>query len=215
MELRLYLDILRRRWPLVAAVPLLVALVSAAAALMRPARYESAALLLVTRGDAPPGSTAGLTYQADDTTAEDLPAIVAGAPFRRDLAAELAERGLSYDEAALAEALRSGHQEHVVTIAAQTGDPADAPAIVGAAVDLVGRNGLRYWGDPNATPERPGLRVALLDPPEGGRRVNGAQAIAVDVALRTLLGFLAASGIAFLMHYLDRGPKTIDRGPRT
>src|SRR5688572_29745053 len=98
MELYHYLDIIRRRWPIVAAVPLLVALISLIAALLQPARYGATARLLVTR----PGIA---TVDAEDTLAYDLPAIVGGAPFAADVAAELARRGRPLDQAQVAQAL--------------------------------------------------------------------------------------------------------------
>jgi capsular polysaccharide biosynthesis protein len=210
MELRLYLSILRRRWPIVVAIPLLVALISAAVAVTRPARYGAAARLLVTRGDAAAGSTAGLTDQREDKTAQDLPAIVSSAAFRHELAAELGRIGRPIDEAALAGALQASSQDHVVTIAAQAAGPESAVAIVQSTIELVRRNGLRYWGDPSATPDRPGLNVQVLDPPETATRLNGARAIAVDVGLRILLAAVAAVSVAFAMHYLDQGRMTKD-----
>ena len=203
MELRLYLSILRRRWPLVVAVPLLVALISGGAALARPARYGTATRLLVTRGAAAAGSTAGLTDLREDKTAQDLPAIVSGAAFRQDLAAELSSQGQPLDQAALAGAIRAGNQEHVVTIAFEGANPAATTAIAEATIDLVRRNGLRYWGDPSATPERPGLDVAVLDPPGAAAWLNGPRAMAQEVALRALLGLIAAAGAAFVLHYLS------------
>ncbi len=74
MEFYLYLDILRRRWPIVVAAPLLVALISLLVALMQPPRYGATASLLVTR---PPLGN----LDAEDTLAYDLPAIVGGKPF--------------------------------------------------------------------------------------------------------------------------------------
>lgn len=201
MELRLYLDILRRRWPIVVALPLLVALISLAAGLARPARFGASARLLITRA-AMAGGTAGLTDQGEDKTAQDLPAIVSGATFRSDLAAELARQGRASDPAALAGAIQASNQDHVVTIAVQAASPGDAVAIVQAAIDLVGRNGLQYWGDRGATAARPGLNVAVLDPPEQAARLNGPRSIALDVGLRTLLGLVAAVGAAFALHYL-------------
>jgi hypothetical protein len=171
---------------------------------MRPARYGTGARLLVTRGDAPPGSSAGLTDLREDKTAQDLPAIISGAAFRRDLAAALASQGRPLDEAALAGAVQAGSHEHVVTIAAEAASPADAEAIAVAAIELVRRNGLRYWGDPNATPDRPGLNVAVLDPPAPAAHLNGARAIALEVGLRALLGLIAATGAVFALHYLDK-----------
>ena len=208
MELRLYLAILRRRWPIVVALPLLVALISLVAGLARPARFGASARLLVTRATTA-GGTAGLTDQGEDKTAQDLPAIVSGAPFRGDLAAELARQGRAIDPAALVGAIQASNQDHVVTIAAQAASADDAVAIARAAVELVRRSGLRYWGDQDVTADRPGLNVAVLDSPEQAARLNGPRSIALDVGLRTLLGLVAAVGAAFALHYL--APRQGDR----
>src|SRR5262249_53416770 len=98
MELYLYLDILRRRWPVVVATPLLVALISLGAALAQPPRYGATARLLVTR----PLSAA---VDAEDTLAYDLPAIVGGKPFAADVTAELARRGRALDQALVEQTL--------------------------------------------------------------------------------------------------------------
>ena len=208
MELYHYLDIIRRRWPIVAAVPLLVALISLVAALMQPARYGATARLLVTR----PGTA---KVDAEDTLAYDLPAIVGGAPFAADVAAELARRGRPLDQALVAQALHGENQRHVVYLSATTAGPADAVAIVQVAVDLVRTNGLRYWGDTSATPERPGISVAVLDLPGEAALLNGPRAIALEVALRALLGLTASAGAAFALHYLDGGRRTNDQRPTT
>jgi capsular polysaccharide biosynthesis protein len=204
MELYLYLDILRRRWPIVAALPLLVALISLAVALAQPPRYGATARLLVTR----PGAT---TVDAEDTLAYDLPAIVGGRPFAADLAAQLARRGHPLDQALVEQALHAENQKHVVYLSATTADPANAVAIVQAAVDLVRANGLRYWGDQSATPERPGVNVAVLDLPAAAALLNGPRAVALEVALRALLGLIAGVGVAFALHYLDKGRPVDDR----
>jgi capsular polysaccharide biosynthesis protein len=208
MELFLYLNILRRRWPIVAAVPLLVALISLIAALLQPARYSATARLLVTR----PGIA---TVDAEDTLAYDLPAIVGGAPFAADVAAELARRGRPLDQAQVAQALHGENQKHVVYLSATTAGPAEALAIVQAAVELVRTNGLRYWGDTSVTPERPGVNVAVLDLPAEAALLNGPRAIALEVALRALLGLIAGVGAAFALHYLDGRPTTTDQRPTT
>jgi hypothetical protein len=205
MELRLYLAILRRRWWVVVVIPLLIALVSGVVAISRPARYGLTARLLVTRGLAADGSTAGLTNQGEDKTAQDLPAIVSGAPFARDLTQELARRGSPLDAAALAGAIRASNQDHVVFIAVEAPRPEQAVAIAQAAVALIQSNGLRYWGDPRATPERPGLNVAALDLPAEATLLNGPRAIAQEVAVRALLALIAGVGLVFGLHYLDAG----------
>ncbi|MFL5805478.1 MAG: YveK family protein [Roseiflexaceae bacterium] len=207
MELYLYLDILRRRWPIVVAVPLLVALISLAVAATQPPRYGATARLLVTRplfGN----------IDGEDTLAYDLPAIAGGKPFAQDVAAELARRGRPLDTALVEQALHAENQRHVVYLSASTGDPADAVAIVQAAVDLIKTNGRRYWDDSNATPEYPGAAVAVLELPAAAAQLNGPRAIALDVALRALLGLIAGIAAAFALHYLDAGrPTTDDRRP--
>src|SRR5690349_14413585 len=100
MELHLYIDILRRHWRIVLAVPLLVALLSLAVALSRPPIYGVQSRLLVTRDNANT-SAAGRTAAGEDTTAEDLPAILDSAIFRHDLAQALAQRGQPVDERSL------------------------------------------------------------------------------------------------------------------
>jgi capsular polysaccharide biosynthesis protein len=197
MELYHYLGILRRRWQLVAAVPLLAALISLGAALLQPPRYGATARLLVTRPN--------VAVDAEDTLAYDLPAIVGGKPFAADVAAELARRGHPVDQALVENALHAENQKHVVYLSATAGDPSEAAAIVQAAVDLIRANGLRYWGDPSATPERPGINVAVQDLPAAGAQINGPRAVALDIALRALLGLLAGVGMAFALHYLAEG----------
>jgi hypothetical protein len=204
MELRLYLDILRRRWWILVALPLLVAGISAVAAASQPARYGTTVRLLITRGPITGGGPAGLTDQGEDKTALDLPAIISGATFRSDLARELTRAGHPIDEAALAGALNGIRQDNVVTIAISAAHPEDALAIGPAMVALLKANGLRYWGDPRATPGAPGLNVGVLDLPDQAALLNGPRAIAIDVALRALLALLVAVGLAFGMHYLER-----------
>src|SRR3954454_23333612 len=117
MELRLYLAILRRRWWLLIALPLLVAAISGATEARQPARYGTTVRLLITRGPIAGNDAAGLTDQGEDKTALDLPAIISGATFRNDLARELTSTGHPTEAAALVGALNGIRQDNVVTIA--------------------------------------------------------------------------------------------------
>src|SRR5215212_384003 len=166
MELRLYLTILRRRWWMLVALPLVVAVISGLAAIGRPARYGTTVRLLITRGPIAGDDAAGLTDQGEDKTALDLPAIISGATFRNDLARELTRQGTPTDAATLAGALNGLRQDNVVTIAISAARPEDAVAIGPAMVALLKANGLRYWGDPRATPSAPGINVGVLELPD-------------------------------------------------
>ena len=209
MELRLYVHILRRRWWVLAALPLLVAAISGLAAARQPARYGTTVRLLITRGPIAGETTAGLTDQGEDKTALDLPAIISSATFRSDLARELARQGTPIDVAALAGALNGIRQDNVVTIAISAARPADAVAIGPAMVALLKANGLRYWGDPRAAPGTPGLNVGVLDLPDQALLLNGPRAIAIDVALRALLALIIAVALAFGLHYVE-GARSLD-----
>jgi uncharacterized protein involved in exopolysaccharide biosynthesis len=207
MELYLYVSIIRRHWPFVVAIPLVVALISLAVALARPPVYGLTVRLLVTRGEIDAGSRAGLTAGGDeDTTANDLPAIVSGAPFRHDLAQALAQRGHLLNETALAHAIGATNQQHLVTLAVSAAQPNDAVAIAQTAVALLQTNGLRYWNEPRATPAHPGLNVAVLDLPAAATRLNGPRTVAVEVGLRTLAGAVAGIALAFGLYYLNQRP---------
>lgn len=203
MELDLYLAIVRRRWPLVLTVTLLVALISLVAALLRPPVYGLTARLLVTRGLTSAESSAGLTSSREDTVAQDVPAIVSGDPFARDVAQTLAEQDRPIDEASVAQALSGANQRHEVLLSITTEQAEDAAPIARAAIDLLRANGLRYWGDTTVTPDRPGINVEVLDLPASATRLNGPRAIAIEVALRSLVGLIASVGLAFVLHYLD------------
>jgi len=90
-----------------------------------------------------------------------------------------------------------------VTIAISAARPEQAVAIGPAMVALLKTNGLRYWGDPRATPGAPGLNVGVLDLPDQAALLNDSRAIMIDVTLRALLALIVAVGLAFGLHYLS------------
>jgi hypothetical protein len=203
MERELYLGILRRYWWLVVAVPLLTALIATAAALGRPPRYGATARLLITRDPSSPGA-AGRTAAGEDTTAQDLPAILSSAAFRHDLAAELARRGQPIGEADLAGAISASTSEHAVAIVVASGQPGQATAIAQALIEVLRAGGMRYWGDASATPAQPGLLVGVLDPPGQAVRLDSLRSLALEIGLRTLASLGAAAGLAFVLYYIRR-----------
>lgn len=211
MELYHYLTILRRRWYLVLAVPLLVALISLAAAVARPPRYGVTANLLVTRSNLGDRSLASpINLDVEDRVAYDLPAIVGSPAFARDVVEELARRGHPLSLAVVEPALHAENDRQLLHISATTANPADAVPIVEATVALIKTNGLRYWGDQRATPADPGINVAVLDLPAQATLLNGPRPIAIEVALRALVGLVAGIGLAFTLHYLSGGRSAHD-----
>jgi hypothetical protein len=203
MELRPYLNILRRRWWIVLALPVLVALASTVAALARPARYGVPMRLLITRDPSHPGA-AGRTADGEDTTAQDVPAIVQSAAFRADLAHELARRGTPAEPADLAGAISATTSEHAVALTIADAQPYRAIAIAQALIEVLRANGLRYWGDLTATAGSTGLNVGVLDPPAQAVRLNGLRALGLEIGLRTLAGLGAGFGLAAVLDVYER-----------
>jgi capsular polysaccharide biosynthesis protein len=203
MELRLYLDILRRHWRILLAVPALIMLISGATALARPARYGVQMRLLVTR-DMSNASVVGRTAAGEDTTAQDLPAILKSTAFRRDLAQALTQRGQPVDAAALIDMIGATTSEHEVVAIVGSTLPEQALAVAKALIEVLQSNGLRYWGDPNATSAHPGLHVGVLDPPEQAVRLNGPRSVVLEVGLRTSAGLGAAIGLVFALDFVER-----------
>ena len=203
MEVRLYLAIVRRSWWLVVLVPVLAALISAGVALMRPARYSTSVRLLITRGVTPDDSTAGLSSGGEDSTAQDLAAIVSGMTFKRDLTQELAQAGYPVDERVVAQSIQASNQQRIVSIVITAPQPDDAVAIAQGAIDLLQRNGLRYWGETRVNAEQPGINVGVLDPPAPATPVDTPRTIAREIILRAVVGLLAGIGLAFTRYYID------------
>src|SRR5919109_3013510 len=178
MELYYYISILRRHWRLVLAVPLLVALLSLAVAATGPPRYGVTATLLVTRSN--PGDrrlASPINLDTEDRVAYDLPAIVGSSGFAGDVVAELARRGRALSQALVEPALHAESDRHLVYLSVATANPGDAVAIAEAAAALIKTNGLRYWGDQSATPNDPGINVAVLELPSQAALLNGPRAI--------------------------------------
>ncbi len=208
MEVRLYFAIVRRSWLLVLLVPALAAIISAGMAITQAPRYSTTIRLLITRGVTPNDSTAGLSSGGEDSTAQDLAAIVSGMTFKRDLTQELAQQGHPVDESVVAQSIQASNQQRIVSITVTAPQPGDAVAIAQAAIDLLQRNGLRYWGETRVNAKQPGINVGVLDPPAPAAPVDTPRTIAREVALRAFVGLLAGVGLAFARFYID-GQRTI------
>jgi uncharacterized protein involved in exopolysaccharide biosynthesis len=130
MQLRLYLNILRRFWPLVLLLPLAVGGLSLALALRQPPSYQATTRLLVTQAPAATRADATLPEQSDsaswaasDYILDDLPAVMASAAFAADVAALLAAEGAPLDQGAIQAGLRPTVHHRAVTLSATATTP--------------------------------------------------------------------------------------------
>lgn len=206
MQLRLYLAILRRFWPLVLLLPLVVGGLSLALVLRQAPVYQASVRLLITqaslpaRADAPlPDLAATTSWAASSYILDDLPAVFTSATFAADVAVLLVAEGYALEPAAIQSGLRPDVHHRAVTLSATAGSPAEAEALARVAVVALQEGGLRYWGRAPSG----GLEVAVLDPPGSAVQLNGPRVLAFEVGLRSALALVAGVGLAFLAHYLD------------
>lgn len=219
MQLREYLAILRRFWPLVLLLPLLAAGLSLAAALGQPTRYYAAARLMVTHTPLAPAAAADLpdynnsfSWLTSEYVLDDLPQIVTSRIFADDVLPLVAAQGYTVEPMAIQTGLRAEVLHRSVMLSATADSPELAQAFVRAAAEALGTNGLKYWN--RRPPDGPGLQVAVIDPPIGATPLSGMRDQILDVGLRTALALAAAVGLAFLLHYLDdrlRGPRQAEQ----
>lgn len=195
MELSRYIAILRRFWPIVLALPLLTALISLGAAWVRPQSYSLTASILLTRAQA-------IQVDTEDVLAYDLPAILKSSSFARLVSEELARRGRTLAPEAIQPAFRVNNEHRVMLVTVTAATPEDARAIMDAAIFLVETHGLQLWGEREATPEQPGVNVAVLNLPEQPAPQKTIRSMALEIGLRTLIGLASGVAVAFGLHYL-------------
>lgn len=206
MQLREYLAILRRLWPVVLLLPLVAGGLSLALALGRPPAYQAEARLLITVAPLPaaaaptlPALDDGATWTTTEYILDDLPFVLAGAAFADDVGAAMAAEGHPAEPAAIRAGLRAEVTHRAVFLTATAGAPEQAAAMLRGAVAALQQGGLKYWGRAPGG----GLQVVALQPPGAAAPVDGLRGLAREVGLRTALALAAAVGLAFLINYLD------------
>lgn len=207
MQLRYYLGIVLRFWPLVVALPLLVGLVSLLAALRQPPSFLATADIIVIQSLPIDGSIEELSELRDqwggtEYLIDDLPQVVSSALFAQDVSATLQGRNIALPPEAVLGALSADSLHRTVTIQARAASGENAVALVYAAVETLRQNGLKYWGRTDLS-NGSGLDVSTLTLPQSATPQRSLRRIALDTAVRTALGLAAGVGLAFLLHYLD------------
>jgi capsular polysaccharide biosynthesis protein len=213
MQLRRYLAILTRFWPLVALLPLVVGALTLSAALTRPLRYTATARLMVSQALPPGLAPPNLRDQWDGTEflIDDIPQVVSSALFAQDVSATQIARDAGLGESAALGGLSAEIFHRTVTLRAVANRPEQANALALAAIETLRVNGLKYWGRSDASGES-GIELAVIDAPVAASDRSLRQ-LATDVALRAGLGLAAGVGLAFLLHYLDtrlRSPRDVE-----
>ncbi len=203
MELRLYWTIIRRRWWLVAGLPLVVLLVSLALRRPSPSLYQAVMRLTV---DVPPLPVhEGMNFdprftaaQAAEYLVDDFSELVRSGEFAADVSRRLADKGITVPPGAIQGSTASEKIHRVVTWRVTGTDPEQLQAIAQAAVEALREDSSKYFARLGTAD----AQVAIIDKPVVSRVGPGLRE-RLDLPLRILLALMVGLGLAFLLHYLD------------
>ena len=220
MELRRYWEIVWRRWPVVLAVPLLVATGSLALFLSRPVSYTARAKVQLTLVPQQADSRDFFRYNdyykylATEYAADDLVEVLNGNVFTDAVARTL--QGPDFNLPIGVEQIRGAldvtRKHRVLQIEATTGEREWAVALARAATLTFQRDPLKYFshGDSGVTVDAAPL---VIDEPLAARS-NRIRSL-FNIAVQTLLGLVAGVGLAFLLEYLDDTLRGAEAASRT
>ncbi len=215
MEFRHYFEIVRRSWPLVVGLPLLVALLTLALYVVLPHQYTITAAMLVTQRplavDEPqvmlPDQNNRESWTASEFIVDDILQLVETRRFAEDIAGWMAaERGRTIEPEAITAGLEAERTHRMIYLTANNGDATNARLIVEGAITMLQQRGLEYWG----REESSSLDVSPLDLPDEAEPATGVFGLLLDVILRSMLAAIAGIGLAFLRHYLDQSLRRRD-----
>ena len=220
MELRQYAAVVRRRWPLVAAIVVLTALFSLGLYLRSPLTYTAITRLSIRRAMLPdqlptpgPNGTPGYYNYNDyynmyssEFLADDYALIVTSQAFAQLVEAKVAQSGGSLHGSVLG-SLSAERKQRELTIAVVSTNAADANAIgraVAAVVTDMSRPGSAA-PNLNGVQIPDGLQFAVLDQPSPGDSApSNRNRVLLNSVIAVGVGLALALALAFLLEYLDR-----------
>jgi capsular polysaccharide biosynthesis protein len=205
MELRTYLDIVRRRWWVIATLVFLTLALSLL--LSRPWQPRPAAYVLgmsFSVGVQPQEIEDVYTYDgyytalSSEYLIDDFSEIVKGSEFAAAVSQRLAGQGIDLPAGTIQGSAQTGTVHRILQVAVHGGDPAQLPLIADAVeATLVEDADLfmpRLLADQGAVYRIHRGAVAAIGP---GLRER------LDLPLKLALAFLAGVGLVFLLDYLD------------
>jgi len=211
LEIAHYLDVLRRRWWIVALTTLAALLVAGALAYRGANAYKATVRVAVSTPipedctGQPAPSTDGMpsrfydcyyyAWLTSEYLADDLSEIVRSRSFAEDVGAAMGEQ---VDPKTITDVVRTRktHRILAITVTANTFDRAQR--LGNAIIKVLGTDPGKYLAQ-LATQHG---QVVVIDPPET-QRGDGPAAVALDIGLKTLLGLLFGLALVFAIDYLD------------
>jgi capsular polysaccharide biosynthesis protein len=228
MELDRYGRIVRRRLPLIAAIVVLTALLSAVYAVLAPGGYTATTELLIDPIAPPSGGAATYYYppyyqeQAAQYILDDFAGVIKGATFSEQVIAilkqspqadvkALADKMNGIDQAqALSKQFTVNRINRLLQVQVTGTTRNEALAIAAATDQIVKQQGPLFFaqltqaqtGAGQAPPPVPVVSVGVSDAPHITQKPSRLHS-ALYWLLRTAVGLVAALAIVLVLHYFD------------
>ena len=224
MELRQYLAILWRRWPVIALIVGLAAVFSAVTLLTTPRTYTATVRLLVRQEASPDTQPPYFNYDryynwlSNEFLSDDYALIVTSRAFAERVAQLLQANPKNpdgtprygFDTSAISAdavmgTLSADRKHRVLTITVNSGNPGRADAIANAAGDVLTNQTLNKAAAPSLTQVQiqDEVQFGLLDRSSANLVASSRNRAIIDAAVRLGLGIVAALALAFLIEYFD------------
>jgi capsular polysaccharide biosynthesis protein len=201
MELSAYLAILKRRWPIVVLLPLLVGFLAIVQQETRETTYATQARLRVISEQEDGEFTdypADDNYLASEFAIDDLVEAVRGNVFAEAVAEHVRVAGIDVSGGEVQGAIAAERQHRVLTVNVKTGDARVAQAIAEAAVAELEARAFDYIGVAEADV---GAVVRTIQRPGAAGPDTGRTRLLLALELLAAIG--AGVLIAFVVDYLD------------
>jgi capsular polysaccharide biosynthesis protein len=224
VELRQYLAILWRRWPVIALIVGLALIYSVVTFLTTPPTYTAAVRLLVRQLPSPDTTPPYFNYDryynwlANEFVSDDYTLIVTSRAFAERVAQALQQNpknadgtlrygfdtsGITAD--AVIGTLSADRKHRIMTITARSGNRGNADAIANAAADVLTNQTLNKGTAPSlsAVQIQDDAEFGLLDRSSANLVGSSRARSLIDAGVRLGLGIVAALALAFLIEYFD------------
>jgi capsular polysaccharide biosynthesis protein len=224
VEVRQYLAVLGRRWPVIAVIGGLALIFSVVSFLNTPASYAAQVRLLVRQEASPDTAPPYFNYDryynwlANEFLSDDYTLIVTSRAFAERVAQTLQQNpknadgtprygfdtsGINADQ--VSGTLSADRRHRVMTVTARTGNPGQADAIANAAADVLTNLSLNKSAAPSLSPVQiqDDAEFGLLDRSNAGLVSSSRSRALIDAGVRLGLGLVAALALAFLIDYFD------------
>lgn len=210
MELRQYWQIIRRRWWIIAALPLVVLLISM---LTRPTRAPAyVASMRFMMGLKPEAKTGDYytydkyyTWLTTEYLVDDVSELVRSGAFAQALSQQLAKLGITVPAGAIHGSTQAGTLHRILTVNIVWGDARQLTEIANAAVAVLPGEIAKHFAQVGTS----GVYASLIDPPSIGG-VGASLREKMDIPIRLLLALVAGIALAFALDYLDDSVRNRD-----